>query len=73
LVRLGRGIVWHVALGPGGRTLAVASTAGVWLYNLPTLEFVRLLEGHMGQLFSVSWSPDGMWVAAGSSDNAIYI
>jgi WD40 repeat protein len=73
LTRLGRGIIWHMALGPGGRTLAVASTTGVWLYSLPTLEFVRLLEGHAGQLFSVSWSPDGARVAAGSSDDAIYI
>ncbi len=73
LARLGRGIIWHVALGPDGRTLAVASTTGVWLYDLPTLQFVRLLEGHTGQLFSVSWSPDGVWVAAGSGDNTIFI
>jgi WD40 repeat protein len=73
LVRLGRGIVWDMALDASGRTLAVATTAGVELYDLPTLEFARLLEGHMGQLFSVSWSPDGMWVAAGSGYNTIYI
>jgi WD40 repeat protein len=73
LARLGRGIVWDAVLSPGGRTLAVASTTGVWLYDLPTLEFVRLLEGHTGQLFSVSWSPDGMWIAAGSGANTIYI
>jgi WD40 repeat protein len=73
LARMGRGIVWQVALGPGGRTLAVASTTGVWLYGLPDLDFVRLLEGHTGQLFSVSWAPDGARIAAGSGDNAIYI
>jgi hypothetical protein len=57
LARLGRGIVWDLALNPGGQTLAVASTTGVWLYDLPTLESVRLLEDHTGQLFSVSWPP----------------
>jgi WD40 repeat protein len=72
-VRLGRGIVWDVALSSSGQTLAVASTAGVELYNLPALGLMRLLEGHTGQLFSVSWSPDGARVAAGSGDNAIYI
>jgi WD40 repeat protein len=73
LARLGRGVVWQMALSPNGRALAVASTTGVWLYSLPALDFVRLLEGHTGQLFSVSWSPDGTQVAAGSGYNAIYI
>lgn len=73
LARLGRGVVWQMALNPNGRTLAVASTTGVWLYGLPDLDSDRLLEGHKGQLFSVSWSPDGMQVAAGGGYNAIYI
>jgi WD40 repeat protein len=73
LTRLGRGVIWQMAISPADHTLAVASTTGVWLYRLPTLDFVRLLDGHKGQIFSVSWSPDGMRVAAGSGDNAIYV
>ncbi len=73
LARLGRGVVWQMALSPNGRTLAVASTTGVWLHGLPDLNSARLLEGHTGQLYSLSWSPDGTKIAAGSSDNAIYI
>jgi hypothetical protein len=78
VAQLGRGTIRQIALSPHhrlaeGETLAVASSAGIWLYRMPTLELDRRLEGHVGETFSVSWSPDGQQLASAGGDNTVRI
>jgi WD40 repeat protein len=71
LVKLGRGTSKSVAISPDGETLAVAGSAGVWLYELNTLDLIGLLEGHTSTVNSVAWSPDGRTLASGSWDETV--
>ncbi len=77
LVRLGRGTAERVAISPDGETLAVAGSAGVWLYEMNTLDLIGLLEWHgeMGgetsQVRTIAWSPDGRTLASGVGDTTV--
>ena len=71
--RLGRGIIADVAFSPDGESLAVATTIGVWLYELATMKPVALLETERGLVSTVSFSPDGQWIAASNWDGIIKV
>ena len=43
IARLGRGILADLAFSPDGASLAVATTIGCWLYELPTMKPIALL------------------------------
>ena len=67
--RLGRGVISEVAYSPnGGRLAVVAGSIGIWIYDVPTLNPVKLLTGHTDGVNSVSFSPDGNIIATGSDD-----
>ncbi len=70
---IGRGIIWSVAVSPDGSTVAAAGSAGIWLYSVPALEPIGLLEGHAGEVFSISWSPDGNRLVSGGGDNTVRV
>ncbi|HSF83257.1 MAG TPA: WD40 repeat domain-containing protein [Anaerolineales bacterium] len=70
---LGQGTTRWIALSPDGNTLALASSAGVWLYEASTLEPQRLLEGNHGEVYHVAWSPDGERLASAGGDNTLRI
>ena len=53
-----------------GRYLAVGSSIGAWLYEVPKNRFVTLLPT-VSRLTSVSFSPDGTTLAAGLHNNTI--
>jgi serine/threonine protein kinase len=72
-IRLGRGPINELAVNPNGQSLAVASSTGVWLYDLPDLNFIRQLEGSGSRISSVAWSPDGKQVAAGTAAGPVHI
>ena len=69
ILRLGKGRLGEssqsVALSPDGQRLAVASGIGVWLYEVPTSRILALLPT-ASQVISVSFSPDGTMLAAGT-------
>ena len=60
--------VTSVSFAPHGPTLAIGRSDGtVKLLNLATGEAIATLEGHTDEVGSLSFSPDGMMLASGSS------
>ncbi len=70
IARLGKGRIGGgnraVAFSPDGERLAVATTIGVWLYDVSTSRELSLLTGGMEGLRCVAFSPDGSILAAGA-------
>ena len=71
--RLGRGIIADFAFSPDGESLAVATTIGVWLYELPTMKPLALWETERGLISTVSFSPNGQWIATSNWDGIIKV
>ena len=59
LIRLGKGGNRAIAFSPDGQIFAVASSIGVWLYDVVTTRKLALLTGHAGIVTSVSFLPMG--------------
>ena len=73
LRRLGRGEIRRIQYSPDGRTLAVASSIGIWLYDAGDFERAPRLIGENTYASSVAWSPDGRFLASGSRDNTVRV
>lgn len=69
--RLGKGRIFEIAYSPDGTRLAVASAAGIWLYNPHTGAEIALLAGHTAGVSSVAFSPDGLTLASGCGGHTI--
>src|SRR3989339_268110 len=75
--------IWAVAFSPNGRMLASGDTAcTLTLFDVPTatarggqfdVKESKLLQGHSGDIFSMSFSPDNRLIASGSHDNTVKI
>lgn len=72
LVMLGRGHVYDLAWSQDGRTLAVASSAGIWLYDAEELAREPTLL-HSGEMWSVAYSLDGTVLAGGDDGGKVYL
>lgn len=66
VARLGKGSIKTIAYSPAGNLLAVAGSAGIWLYDASNLQEVGLLQGHTAPVLSVAFSPDGTTLASGT-------
>ncbi len=64
----GRGWVTDVAFSPDGKTLAVATAVGIYLYDLATGVGKLFWEGN-SVVNSVAFSPDGKLLASGLEDH----
>src|SRR5579859_6378275 len=69
---LGRSIGWDIAWAPDGQTIALATTAGIWLYDAAALGdpkvMPRFLEGHTNAVEIVAFNSDGTSLASASAD-----
>ncbi len=66
--RLGKGWITDMTFSPDGNQLAVATSIGIWLYNVQTGTEEALLSGHTELVTSIEYSPDGKTLASGSLD-----
>lgn len=66
IVRLGKGSVNEIKYSPSGKLFAVASNAGIWLYDAETTQELALMGG-TSEVFSIAFSPDGKTLASGAN------
>ena len=68
IVRLGKGGVSYddrgIAFSPDGSRLAVATSIGIWLYDVETFDEIALLTGHTEEATAVAFSPNGRILAS---------
>ena len=62
IARLGRGRNNDVAFSPDGQYFAVGTSIGFWLYELPTLSPIALLNTARGTISAVAFSADSRWI-----------
>ena len=65
--RLGKGWISDIAYSPDGNLLAVATSIGIWIYDVHSGAELDLLTGHTLEIESVAFSPDGTTLASGGS------
>ncbi len=73
ITRLGKGTVNDIKMSPDKTLLAVAGSAGVWLYDGKTGDELALLTGHTEPVSSVVFSPQGDLLVSGSYDGKLRI
>ena len=62
IARLGRGRNNDMAFSPDGQYLAVGTSIGFWLYELPTLSPIALLDAARRTISAVAFSSDSHWL-----------
>ncbi|MCL4255180.1 MAG: WD40 repeat domain-containing protein [Anaerolineae bacterium] len=66
LAQMGQGVIWNATDSPDGRTLAIATTTGIWLYDIQNLDAPpRLLSSHTGRL---EYTPNSRYIALYESE-----
>ena len=60
-----------VAWAPDGELLAVATGNTVSLHESSQLTVVERFDGHVGDITTLSWSPDSRYLASGASNDSI--
>ena len=73
IARLGRGIIRDMEPSPDGKFLVMATTIGVWWYELATMQPVALWETERGYGWTLKFSPNGKLLATGNADGHIKV
>lgn len=71
--RLGKGWIKDLLFSPDGGKLAVATTIGIWIYDVSTGDEKALLKGLMGGANAIAYSPNGRILAAAHEDRTVYL
>ena len=69
--RYGKGWINDITFSPDGAQLAVATTIGIWIYDVLTGREVKLLTGEMKGANAISYSPTGDILAGAHSDRTV--
>ena len=71
--RIGKGVFTDMQLSLDGTRLAIASSAGVWLYDVGTGAEIALITENTALIGLVAFSPDGTTLATAGGDNKCHI
>ena len=71
--RIGRGIACSLALSPDGNRLAVASSIGIWLYDISTMNPLAFWEKKGSTVFAIAFSPNGTSLATGNTAGEVKV
>lgn len=69
--RLGKGIINDIQLSHDGTKLAIASSIGVWLYDVNSRRETALISTHTDTVTHVAFSPDGKTLASSAQDKTV--
>ena len=69
--RLGKGALNDMQLTHDGKKLAIASSIGVWLYDVNTGNETALISGHTDVVRHVAFSPNGKILASSAHDKTV--
>lgn len=62
--------IHEIQLSPDGKTIAIASSNGIYFYNSKTLEEENAIANEL-DINSIAWSPNGKFVVSGGKDNTV--
>lgn len=71
VARLGKGKINDITYSPDSTQLIIASSVGIWGYNMNTGEEVPLLTGYTGFVSSLAYSPNGHTLASADEDGTV--
>ena len=72
-LRIGRGRIEALKFSPDGRSLAVATSAGIWLYETETYNPRKLITADKGRITAIAFSADSRRVAGASGNYTLSV
>ena len=69
--RYGKGWINDIEFSPSGNLISVATTIGIWTYDVHTGNEVNLFTGNMGGANAISYTSDGTILAAAHWDRTV--